>query len=402
MNDPLAAPALAPSTATSAATSAELAPVPDRVPAGPPAPTPSTRLVALLSAAVLALAAGGYALTGSPQLPSAGAPGATAAPTESSDPAVRAAQFAAVVEQLATKMKEQPDNAEGWAMLARAYARLQRPADALQAYTRAMALQPDDAQLLADYADVMAFQNNRRLAGEPTKLIDRALKLEPNNPKALALAGSAAFDRKDFAAAVRHWEHLSRLSPPDSEFLTELQSGIDEARKLGGLPAAVALAAAGAGGSAGAAVGGATAAAGAGVVAPAAPAVAAVSAASAPQAAAGAARITGTVTLAPALSAQAAPDDTVFVLARPAAGSRMPLAVARYRVKDLPVKFTLDDSMAMAPAARLSLFERVVVVARVSKSGHAMPSAGDISGQSPSVANTTSGLLIEMTDVVKN
>ncbi len=340
-----------------------------------PPPAPSTRLVALLSVAVLALAAGGYALTGSPKLPSAAAPGTTVATTASTDPAANAAQFAAVVEQLAQKLKDQPNNPEGWAMLARSYARLQRSAEALQAYAKAVALKGDDAQLLADYADVMAFQNDRKLAGEPTQLIERALKLDPNHPKTLALAGSAAFDRKDFAGAVRHWEHLARLSPPGSEFLNELQSGIDEARKLGGLPAVA--------------------------VAAAAPASGVSTAPTAPPSTT-AARLTGTVALAPALAAQAAPDDTVFVLARPAQGSRMPLAIARYRVKDLPVQFTLDDSMAMAPSARLSLFDRVVVVARVSKSGQAMPAAGDISGQSAPVANTSSGLVIEMSEVVKN
>lgn len=370
MTDPVAAGEPAP------ANKSEQAPVSVSVSVPMRAPVPGTRLVALLGAAVLALAAGGYALTGSPQLASAGAPGAAVAPAETADPALQAAQFAAVVEQLANKLKEQPNNPEGWAMLARSYARLQRPADALQAYTRAVALQPDDAQLLADYADVLAFQNNRQLAGEPTKLIDRALKLEPNNAKALALAGSAAFDRKDFAAAVRHWEHLARQSPPGSGFLTELQSGIDEARKLGGLPPAVADADA--------------------------VAAAAAAAASTPLAAPSTARVTGTVTLAAAVAAQASPDDTVFVLARPAEGSRMPLAIARYRVRDLPLQFALDDSMAMAPAARLSLFERVVVVARVSKSGQAMPAAGDISGQSAPVANTASGLVIEISEVVKN
>ena len=239
-----------------------------------------------------------------------------------------------------------------------------------------MALKGDDAQLLADYADVMAFQNDSKLAGEPTQLIERALKLDPNHPKTLALAGSAAFDRKDFAAAVRYWEHLARLSPPGSGFLTELQSGIDEARKLAGLPPS----------------------AGAPPVAQAqAPATAAQ-----PPAASSTARVSGTVSLAPALAAQAAPEDTVFVLVRPAEGPRMPLAISRHRVKDLPLKFTLDDSMAMAPSARLSLHERVVVVARVSKSGQAMPAAGDISGQSAPVANTASGLVIEMSELVKN
>lgn len=350
-------------------------------------PRASTRLVALLGAAVVALAGGGYAITGSPGLPSAGAPGAVVAAPEGGSAAASAEEFAAVVERLAQKLKDQPDNAEGWAMLARSYARLSRPAEALTAYAKAVTLKGDDPQLLADYADLMAFQNNRTLAGEPTQLIERALKLDPNHPKALALAGSAAFDRKDFSVAVRHWELLASLSPPGSEFLTQLQGGIDEARKLGGLPPAVAAATA-------AAPAASTARPAASTAAPVAPTAA--------PAATSSARITGTVRLAPALASRVSPEDTVFVLARPAEGSRMPLAVSRHRVKDLPLQFSLDDSMAMAPTGRLSLFERVVVVARISKTGQAMSAAGDISGQSAPVSNSSRDLVIELTEVVKN
>lgn len=350
-------------------------------------PRASTRLVALLGAAVVALAGGGYAITGSPGLPSAGAPGAVLAAPEGGSAGASAEEFAAVVERLAQKLKGEPANPEGWAMLARSYARLSRPADALAAYAKAVTLKGDDPQLLADYADLMAFQNNRTLAGEPTQLIERALKLDSNHPKALALAGSAAFDRKDFSVAVRHWELLASQSPPGSEFLTQLQGGIDEARKLGGLPPAVAAAAA-------AAPAASTARPAASTAAPVAPTAA--------PAATSSARITGTVRLAPALASRVSPEDTVFVLARPAEGSRMPLAVSRHRVKDLPLQFSLDDSMAMAPTARLSLFERVVVVARISKTGQAMSAAGDISGQSAPVSNNSRGLVIELTEVVKN
>ena len=118
--------------------------------------------------------------------------------------------------------------------------------------------------------------------------------------------------------------------------------------------------------------------------------------------AAGGATIRGTVRLAPALAMMAAPTDAVFIFARPAEGSRMPLAIVRKQVKDLPVDFVLDDSMAMSPGAKLSLFPQVVVSARVSKSGQAVPSAGDLSGQSAPIAPTASGLLIEINEVVKN
>ncbi len=334
---------------------------------------PGTRMLAGLAAAVLALAGAGYGFQGSPGMPSAGAPGTAQA--GAADGGATEAQFTQAVEQLAQKLKDKPDNAEGWAMLARSYSRLNRPADAVPAFAKAVALNGNDAQLLTDYADVLAFQNNRTLAGEPLQLVERALKLDPQNPKALALAGSGAFERKDYAGAVKHWEDLARLSPPGGELLQQIQAGIAEARRLGGMPAAPVEAA-----------GAAPVPAPSGVTAP---------------AAAGSPRITGTVRLAPALAAQASPEDTVFVLARPADGSRMPLAVSRHRVKDLPLQFSLDDSMAMAPAARLSLFERVVVVARISKSGQAVPAAGDISGQSAPVSNNSRDLVVELSEVVK-
>jgi cytochrome c-type biogenesis protein CcmH len=121
----------------------------------------------------------------------------------------------------------------------------------------------------------------------------------------------------------------------------------------------------------------------------------------APAAAAGG-TIRGTVRLAPALAAMASPTDTVFIMARPAEGSRMPLAILRKQVRDLPAEFTLDDSLAMSPAAKLSLFPKVVVAARVTKSGQAAQSAGDLVGQSAPVAPTASGLMIEINEVVKN
>jgi cytochrome c-type biogenesis protein CcmH len=115
-------------------------------------------------------------------------------------------------------------------------------------------------------------------------------------------------------------------------------------------------------------------------------AVAAARPAAAAAAANGAAKITGSVKLVPALAANAAPTDTVFVFARAAQGPRMPLAIVRKQVKDLPFSFTLDDSMAMNPSMKLSSFPQVVVGARISKSGNAMPQSGDLQGQSEVVA----------------
>jgi cytochrome c-type biogenesis protein CcmH len=110
--------------------------------------------------------------------------------------------------------------------------------------------------------------------------------------------------------------------------------------------------------------------------------------------------VSGTVSLSAALASKADPNDTVFVLARASQGPRMPLAVFRKQVKDLPLKFTLDDSMAMRPAMKLSGFDQVVVAARVSKSGMAMPMAGDLQGESAVINPGTSDLKIVIDKVV--
>ena len=112
--------------------------------------------------------------------------------------------------------------------------------------------------------------------------------------------------------------------------------------------------------------------------------------------------LSGSVRLSAALAKQASPTDTVFIYARAAEGSRMPLAIQRHQVKDLPLEFKLDDSSAMTPASRLSMFPKVIVSARVSKSGQAMASAGDLTGESAAAANTAKGVAIEIAQVVKN
>ena len=324
---------------------------------------PSRALLVALGAVVLVLAAAGYWWTGSPGMAGTDAPAGQAASPHSDE------QFEQAVERLAGRLKQQPDDAAGWAMLARSYARLGRHTEAVPAFEKAVALQGDDASLLADYADTLAVQNQRSLEGMPGQLVDRALQIEPDNTKALALAGTAAFDRQDYAAAVRHWERLAQVAPPDSPLVAQLQHSIDEARSLGALGPArpQPLAAAPADG-----------------VAPA------------------AASVAGSVRLAPALAARAAPEDTVFIYARAAAGPRMPLAILRSQVKDLPLRFKLDDSLAMSPAARLSVYPKIIVSARISKSGQAASAAGDLIGRSAAIDNRADGVLIEINEIVGN
>jgi len=350
------------------------------------APRASRGLVAGLSAAVLVVAVIGYAAVGSPRVPSAGPPGSAAAGAGEVAQDMTEEQFVAAVDQLATRMSQEPANGEGWALLARSYVRLGRHAEAVPAFGKALAITGDDPTLLVDYADALAMTNNRSLDGEPLALVERALKYDPDNAKALALAGTAAFNRKDYPTAVRLWERLVRVSPPDSAFMPQLQGSIDEARSLGGLPPGPRIAQAPQAPQAGQA----------------AQAFPSASSAAAAATLAANAVLTGTVRLSPALAAQAQPDDVVFIFARPAEGARMPLAIVRHQVKDLPVSFRLDDSMAMSPAMKLSQHAKVVVSARVSKSGQAAPVAGDLSGQTAPVANQAQGLVIEINEVVKN
>ncbi len=327
--------------------------------AGPGAPRPSTALSVGLIAAVLALAVGGYSVTGSPEhaghrpIPVASS---SSISTDSPDP-VTDQQVVELVEQVAQRVKERPDDATGWALLARAYSAMGRQSDAIPAFQKALSLAPQDASLMADFADALAAQNSGKFNAESLALIEQALTLEPGNIKALALAGSAAYDRLDYAKAVQLWSQIETALPADSPMLPQLRSSIAQARQLGGVPAAAAAA----------------------------PSPAAVS---------------GRITLAPELQARASPEDTVFIVARAAEGPRMPLAVLRKRVSDLPLDFKLDDSMAMAPNAKISDHPRVVVSARISKSGQAAPAAGDLAGQSEAVAPGASNVAVRITEVV--
>ena len=332
---------------------------------------PSRALVAVVTAFVVVVAAGGYALTGEPR---AVDPAVRAAAPADNAPVTRE-QIVAMVERLSERMKSFPDDTEGWMMLGRSYLVLEQPREAQAAFERARTLSPQDPSVLADLADAIALNQGRVLAGEPARLVATALAVDPSHRKALALAGSAAFEARDYATAARHWERLVSLEPADSPLAAQARAGVQEARQLAAGKAPQAS--------------GATPQAAGSQPQPA-------GGAQRPAATAAAASVSGTVVLAPALKGQVQPQDTVFVLARAAEGPRMPLAVLRAQVKDLPLAFTLDDSQAMAPGAGLSSATRVVVTARVSRSGQAAPQPGDLEGQSAAVPVGAKDLRIEI------
>lgn len=264
-----------------------------------------------------------------------------------------------MVKKLEAKLANDPNNAQGWLMLGRSYVYTNRYPDAVRAYAQAETLtDPPDAQLLTEYAQALSLANGDRMSGAPERLVAKALALQPDNPNALWLAGMAAFQKADYKTALNHWEPLQKHTQPGSEQDKMLQDYLSQARN--GKPIEAIM--------------------------PGPDEIAMQDSAPAePAAAVGAATLKVHVALDPALAAKAGAEDTVFIFARAATGSPMPLAIVRKQVKDLPADVVLDDSQAMMPAMKLSNFAEVVVGARVSKSGNAAAASGDLQSLSDAV-----------------
>jgi len=136
------------------------------------------------------------------------------------------------VAKLAERLKQNPNDAEGWQMLGRSYMILNRFAEAANAYQRASALNDKNAELWANYAEALAMANDRQLAGKPSEALDRALQLDPNNQKALDLAGSAAYQAGNYQKAIDYWQKLLKVLPPGSEELRTISDQIAKAKEL--------------------------------------------------------------------------------------------------------------------------------------------------------------------------
>jgi cytochrome c-type biogenesis protein CcmH len=141
-------------------------------------------------------------------------------------------QIEANVAALARRLQDNPSDAQGWTMLARSYNSMERFGEAAGAYAKATELSPKDADLLAEYAFATAMASGRSLEGRPAEIIAQALKLDPENAKALQLAGSAAFQAKDYKKAVDYWERVLKQVPPGSEVAQTITSRINEAKTL--------------------------------------------------------------------------------------------------------------------------------------------------------------------------
>lgn len=243
-----------------------------------------------------------------------------------------------VVKKLADKLANDPKNGEGWLLLAKTYSELRRHAEADAAYEKASALVSLDASALADWADAHVMAKDRKWDDQGRKIVKRALAADPKHVKTLALAGSEAFDRADYKGAIDFWKRMKTVAAPDSMDAKLADANIAEANAMltGKKPVANAE----------------------------------------PAAAIGA--VAGVITLSPKLKGKVSPDDTVFVVAKAPDGSGAPLAVGRYKGNDFPIEFRLDDNSAIMPSRTISQFSEVLVTAKISKSGSAEPSKGDI------------------------
>jgi len=274
-----------------------------------------------------------------------------------------------LIERLKKKLEENPNDAVGWTLLARSYMATERYAEAVPIFERAVKLNPEDANLLADYADALGVHQGRKLEGKPEALIQKALKIDPNNVKALMLAGTLAFNRQNYALAAKQWEQARANLPAESdpESTEQLTASIAEAkRRLGGGPTML------------------TANAESTVPTNHPPIKKAV----------GSRAITGRVVLGQNLAGKGSPTDALFVFAREVNGPPMPVSIVRATKKDLPFTFRLDDSTSPMPSRKLSDIETVVIVARLSKSGKAMPESGDLEGTSQPVKAGAEGITV--------
>ncbi|MCK5191200.1 MAG: c-type cytochrome biogenesis protein CcmI [Methylococcales bacterium] len=263
----------------------------------------------------------------------------------------------AMVSGLAERLKQDPENAEGWLMLGRSYKYLEKYPLAVNAFEKAYALLGDEPEIMLQYADALAMANGGKLAGKPSELIFKALEKSPNALTGLWLAGMAKAENGEFNQAMQYWRKLEKILPPESDSLRELQ----------GLMAAVQAQTTGSSGT----------------VDTVSATVTTVS-------------INVQVSVADFIKAKVAQTDTVFIYAKALTGPPMPLAIVRKQVSDLPLSVTLDDAMAMMPTMKLSKFKQVKIMARISKSGAAMQQKGDFIGsvELQELAGSTSVVIV--------
>ncbi len=317
------------------------------------------RMAALATALLIpALSIGLYAYLGQPQLIAASTNHQQAAATPSAGHGPNMPPVDEMIAGLEKKLEKDPNNAEGWFMLGRSYMLIKNYPKAVEALKRTYELASDNPDVITRYADALAMTNDGTVSGKPAELIQKALAINPKHPEALWLAGIASMEAGKPKEAIDYWQRAKQNMPPDAESQGMLDKAIAKARADAGIEAPAPAQASNPTANANVAQSNQTAA------------------------------IQVTVSLDPSLAARAKPDDLVFIYAKAASGPPMPLAVQRKKVKDLPVTVTLDDSQAMMPALKLSGFDRVIVGARVSRSGNPIGAPGDLEGASQPLSPT--------------
>jgi len=259
-----------------------------------------------------------------------------------------------MIVRLEERLVKEPNNAEGWYMLGRTYMAMKNYQAATKAYGNVNALMPGEPEIMLSLADAMAMSKGGHLVGEPAELVFQTLKISPNDPTALWLAGSASSETGDSEAAVGYWRKASAVLADAPEMQAELAGLIAKEEQILGHPVAV-------------------------EPAPVSTVVPLIQTTVTPEpgSATPATGLTVNVSLSQELADKVSAEDTVFIFAKATSGPPMPLAVSRKQVKDLPVTVILDDSMAMMPQLKLSNFEQVNVGARVSKTGQPVAQPGD-------------------------
>ena len=272
--------------------------------------------------------------------------------------------LAKMAQTLAEKLQAKPDNLQGWVMLGRTYRTLENFDAALKAYDSALKLSADD-DLKLERIEIIAMQRQGQFEGEPWNVIREVLQRDPQHFGALLTAGSASYAEGKFADALRYWEQARKPLDANNPDLEGLENAIAAVRDRLGMPPAKSS-----------------------------------PASSSTSAATSSLNVTGQVNLSASLKSKASPNDVVFIYATPANGDRMPLAIFKTTVSQLPLNFTLDDSSAMTPDRKLSAAGEVMVKVRVSKSGNAMPQSGDLSGSLGPVKVGAKGLKLEIKDQI--
>ena len=258
-----------------------------------------------------------------------------------------------MVAGLQKKMDANPDNAKGWYMLGRSYMVLKRYPEAAKAFESASKLQPDSADAMLSLADALSMSSQGQLAGRPTELVNKALKLDPQNLTALWLSGMAARQQGNYLDAITQWNKVLPLIIDKPEDTTEVNRLISEAKSQLSPELQEDLAKG-----------------------------AKVAVVDKNDSAAG---IKVNISISEEMLKQSSPDDLVFIYAKAMSGPPMPLAALRKQVKDLPISVTLNDDMAMMPNLKLSGFPEVVVGARVSKTGRPIAENGDLYAEKSSI-----------------